>query len=103
MSSGHTKRVLTSVVAIPIVLLVIIKGGSGGTAVLVGLAAVLGLLEFYSLFCPKEPVFIKSLNDDSVAVATESISFRFLGRPEARHLWIADDNRAVRGFTGPHG
>ena len=61
MSSGHTKRVLTSVVAVPIVLLVIIKGGSGGTAVLVGLVAVLGLLEFYSLFCPKEPVFIKGI------------------------------------------
>ena len=61
VSSVHTKRVLTAVVAVPIVLVVTIKGGSGGTAVLVGLTAVLGLLEYYSLFLPKEPAFIKGI------------------------------------------
>jgi phosphatidate cytidylyltransferase len=53
--------VLTAAVAVPIVVLVIIKGGRGGTAILVGLIAVLGLLEFYRLFCPKQPAFIKGI------------------------------------------
>ena len=61
MSSGHTKRVLTAVVAVPVVVFVVLKGGHSGTAVFVGLTAVLGLLEFYNLFCPKEPAFTKAI------------------------------------------
>jgi phosphatidate cytidylyltransferase len=53
--------VITAAIALPIVLLVILKGGLGGTALLVGLTAALGLLEYYRLFLPGESAFSKGL------------------------------------------
>jgi phosphatidate cytidylyltransferase len=50
------KRVLTAAVAIPLVFLVILKGGRIGFTILIGTAAVLGLLEYYNLFLPRESV-----------------------------------------------
>ena len=61
MSSGHTKRVITAAIAVPMVLLVILKGGQVGVAVLVSLTAALGLLEYYGLFLPESSVFTKGL------------------------------------------
>ncbi len=53
MGTTHIKRVLTSAVAIPLLVLVIMKGGKLGFAFLVGLASVLGLLEYYAFFFRK--------------------------------------------------
>jgi phosphatidate cytidylyltransferase len=54
MTSGHGKRLLTSAVALPLLALVILKGGRIGFALLVGLAAAVGLLEYHALFLPRE-------------------------------------------------
>lgn len=59
MTSAHVKRLLTAVVAIPVVTLVILKGGRAGLTLLVGLTAVLGILEYYALFVPGEPLAAK--------------------------------------------
>jgi len=61
VSSGHTKRVVTAAIAVPMVLLVILKGGQGGMAVLVGLTAAVGLLEYYSLFLPEASALTKGV------------------------------------------
>ena len=50
MSSGHMKRVLTSAVALPVLALVILKGGRTGFTLLVALTAAVGLLEYHALF-----------------------------------------------------
>lgn len=50
MSSTHLKRILTSVVGVPLLVLVVLEGGAGGFAVLIGLAGIIGLLEFHGLF-----------------------------------------------------
>lgn len=59
VSSAHAKRLLTAAVAIPVVTLVVLKGGRTGLALLVGLTAMLGLWEYYALFLPGEPVAAK--------------------------------------------
>jgi phosphatidate cytidylyltransferase len=61
MRSGHTKRVITAAIAVPIVLFVVSTGGPGGTAWLVALTAVLGLLEYYGLFLSGESPLLKSV------------------------------------------
>ncbi len=53
MSSTHVKRLLTSVVAIPLLVLLIVKGGRSSFSVLVGAAGILGVLEYYALFFPR--------------------------------------------------
>jgi phosphatidate cytidylyltransferase len=60
VSSMHTKRVITAAIAIAVVLLVILKGGQGGVAILAGLTVVAGLLEYYSLFLPEASALMKT-------------------------------------------
>jgi len=60
VSSVHTKRVITAAIAIAVVLLVLLKGGHGGVAILAGLTVAAGLLEYYSLFLPEASALTKT-------------------------------------------
>lgn len=61
MSSGHMKRVLTSAVALPVLALVILKGGRTGFTLLVALTAAVGLLEYHALFLPRQTLAAKGI------------------------------------------
>ncbi len=61
MSSGHTKRLLTSAVALPLLALIILKGGRTGFALLVGFTAAVGLMEYHALFLPEETPAAKGI------------------------------------------
>ena len=61
MSSGHRKRLLTSAVALPLLTLVILKGGRTGFTLLVGLTAAVGLLEYHALFLSRESGVAKGI------------------------------------------
>ncbi len=61
MSSAHIRRVLTAAVAIPLLIVVILKGGRDGFALLVGLTAALGILEYYALFFPGGSVIARGV------------------------------------------
>ncbi|MDY6990213.1 MAG: phosphatidate cytidylyltransferase [Thermodesulfobacteriota bacterium] len=54
MTTAHVKRWLSAVVAIPLLALVILKGGRTCFALIIGLAAVIGLIEYYALVLPGE-------------------------------------------------
>jgi len=60
MRSSHSKRWLTALVAIPLLILLIWQGGRFFFALVVGLTAALGLLEYYSLVLPRETVATKA-------------------------------------------
>lgn len=57
--TAHAKRLLTAAVAVPVVTLVVLKGGRAGLTLLVGVTAIFGLWEYYTLFLPGEPVAAK--------------------------------------------
>jgi len=59
VSPQHLKRWLTAAAAVPLVTLLILEGGRGCFVLLVGLAAAVGLLEYYALVLPGEVVAAK--------------------------------------------
>jgi phosphatidate cytidylyltransferase len=61
VSSGHQKRLLTSAVAIPILVLLILKGGKASFGLLVALGATVSLLEYYALVLPGGTVVEKGV------------------------------------------
>lgn len=61
VSSGHQKRWLTAAVALPILILVILKGGRTSFALLIGLGAGVSLLEYYALVLPGEAVVARGI------------------------------------------
>ncbi|MBW2107786.1 MAG: phosphatidate cytidylyltransferase [Deltaproteobacteria bacterium] len=61
MSSGHTKRVTTAALAVPVVLLIVFFGGHIGFTLLVALTAILATLEYDALLFQKNPVWLKVL------------------------------------------
>lgn len=56
MSSSHTKRLLTSVVAVPLLVLLVLKGGYAGLTIAAAVVGTVGLLEYLALFFPKDQV-----------------------------------------------
>jgi phosphatidate cytidylyltransferase len=60
MQSSHLKRWLTALVLLPLLALLIGKGGRTCFALIVGLAAVVGLLEYYALVLSRETIAIKA-------------------------------------------
>jgi len=60
MISSHLKRWLTALVAVPLLVLLIAKGGQIGFAVFVGLGAAVGLLEYYALVLSGEAMAVKA-------------------------------------------
>lgn len=58
--SSHLKRWLTALVVLPLLVLLIGKGGRTCFALVVGLVAALGLLEYYVLVLPRETMAIKA-------------------------------------------
>ncbi len=56
MGSSHLKRWLTAIVALPLLALLIGKGGRTWFAFFVGLAAAVGLLEYYALVLSRETI-----------------------------------------------
>jgi phosphatidate cytidylyltransferase len=60
MRSSHSKRLLTASVAIPLLILLIWLGGRVFFALVVGLTAAVGLLEYYSFVLSRETVATKA-------------------------------------------
>jgi phosphatidate cytidylyltransferase len=59
MTSSHSKRWLTALVAVPLLVLVIGKGGRAFFALFVGLVAAVGLLEYHALVLSRETTATK--------------------------------------------
>ncbi len=59
--TGHQKRWLTVAVTLPILILVILKGGRVSFAVLIGLGTSVSLLEYYALVLPEEARFARGI------------------------------------------
>ena len=59
MASAHAKRWVTALVAIPILLLLIAKGGRISVTLLVALVTTLSLLEYFSLVLPDDGTAVK--------------------------------------------
>ena len=60
MGSSHLRRWLTAIVAVPLLALLIWKGGGIHFALFVGLAAAVGLLEYYALVLSRETIVTKA-------------------------------------------
>lgn len=60
MISSHLKRWLTALVTVPLLVLLIAKGGQTCFAVFVGLAAAVGLLEYYALVLSGATMAVKT-------------------------------------------
>lgn len=60
MGSSHLRRWLTAIVAVPLLVLLIWKGGRTHFALFVGLAAAVGLLEYYALVLSRETIVTKA-------------------------------------------
>ncbi|MBW2566135.1 MAG: hypothetical protein JRE24_04450, partial [Deltaproteobacteria bacterium] len=60
MGSSHLRRWLTAIVAAPLLVLLIWKGGRTHFALFVGLAAAVGLLEYYALVLSRETIVTKA-------------------------------------------
>ena len=60
MMSSHLKRWLTALVLLPPLVLLVWKGGRTSFSLVVGLVAVVGLLEYYALVMSRETVALKA-------------------------------------------
>lgn len=61
MMSSHLKRWLTALVALPLLALLIVKGGRTCFAMFVGLTAAIGLLEYYALVLSQDTMATKAV------------------------------------------
>ena len=59
MASTHAKRWITALVAIPVLVLLVSKGGRVPFALLVAVAATVGLLEYYRMVLSRQPAVVK--------------------------------------------
>ena len=80
MRSSHLKRWLTALVALPLLALLTGKGGRACFALFVGLAAGVGLLEYYALVLSREAGAIKT---SGLAIGLVLVALLYLGGPGA--------------------